>query len=65
MRSKLRRPDRPSTRTEIFIGRTLASCVHPVAAWRLSAKRRAMILVAYSAAAYIIVLSALIALKTP
>jgi hypothetical protein len=58
------RLDRPSTRTEIMIGRTLASCVHPFAAWRLSAHRRALIVVTYSAAAYIIVLSALLALNT-
>ncbi|HWW83042.1 MAG TPA: hypothetical protein VNZ26_05535 [Vicinamibacterales bacterium] len=63
MTSRLRH-DRQSTKTEILIGRTLAACAHPFAAWRLSNEQRAMIVLTYSVAAYIIVLTALFALKT-
>jgi hypothetical protein len=46
---------------EIAIGRTLAMCAHPYAAWRSrSAKSRALVLFAFMAASYFIVLGALL-----
>ena len=46
---------------EVLIGRSLAMCAHPYAAWRLhSTKGRALVLVAYMAASYVIVLGALL-----
>jgi hypothetical protein len=46
--------DRPSTRTEIFIGRSLAICAHPVAAWRTTARlARFRLVVGYFTAAYL------------
>ena len=46
--------DRPSTRTEIFIGRSLAICAHPVAAWRTAARSVRLRLVAgYFTAVYV------------
>ncbi len=48
---------------EVLIGRSLAVLVHPVAAWRqFSTRRRVLLVVAYSAVAYVTVLSALLAL---
>lgn len=45
--------DRPSTRTEVAIGRALASIVHPYAAWRTrSMKRRAFLIASYVAVGY-------------
>lgn len=45
---------------DIVIGRTLACCVHPAAAWRrLSASGRALIIVAYFAVSYLGVLAVL------
>lgn len=56
MRSKLPQP-------EVLIGRSLAMCAHPYAAWRCqSAKARALVLVAYMAASYFVVLGALMSL---
>ena len=47
---------------DIVIGRTLACCVHPSAAWRrLSASGRALIVGTYFAAAYVAVLVVLLA----
>jgi hypothetical protein len=49
-----RRPDRPSTRSEIFLGRSLAICAHPVAAWRTTIRSiRLVLLAGYFAAAYV------------
>jgi hypothetical protein len=46
---------------EVLVGRTIALCVHPYAAWRShSIKRRAVLLFAYMAASYFIVLGALL-----
>src|SRR3979490_2352238 len=46
---------------EVLIGRSLAMCAHPYAAWRLhSTKGRLLVLVAYLAASYFIMLSALV-----
>jgi hypothetical protein len=39
------RPDRPSNRLEIAMGRSLAICVHPMAAWRSSSYRERLVLV--------------------
>lgn len=48
---------------EILLGRALALCVHPAAAWRLvSARGRAAIFGAYFGAGYAAVLAALLAL---
>ena len=48
------------TQLEVLIGRSLAMCAHPYAAWRLhSTKGRLLVLVAYLAASYFIMLSAL------
>jgi len=51
-----RRSDRPSTRSEVFIGRSLAICAHPVAAWRTTMRSiRLVLLAGYFAAAYVTV----------
>ena len=51
-----RRPNRPSTRSEVFIGRSLAICAHPIAAWRTTVRSFRVVLVAgYFAAAYLTV----------
>jgi hypothetical protein len=56
MSSKLPQP-------EVLVGRAIALCVHPYAAWRShSMKRRAVLLVTYMAASYFIVLGALLSL---
>ena len=56
MPSKLPQP-------EVLVGRTLALCAHPYAAWRSqSMKRRALVLFAYMTASYFIVLVALLSL---
>ena len=54
--------ERPSTPLEIRIGRSIALCVHPSAAWRTqSNKRRALVIIAYVVASYAITLGALAA----
>lgn len=46
---------------EVVIGRTLAYCAHPAAAWRvLSGRGRAVVVGAYAAAGYVAVLAALL-----
>jgi hypothetical protein len=46
---------------EVIIGRGLAFCAHPLAAWRvLSTPGRAFVVGAYAAAAYVAVLGALL-----
>jgi hypothetical protein len=48
---------------EILIGRSLAMCAHPYAAWRSHSKKaRMLVLFAYVAASYVLMLSALMAL---
>ena len=48
---------------ETLIGRSLAFCLHPSAAWRiLTPARRLLLLAAYFGAGYVTVLSALLAL---
>ncbi|MGH9312345.1 MAG: hypothetical protein ACRD1S_04010 [Vicinamibacterales bacterium] len=52
-----------STPLEVLIGRSLAAIVHPFAAWRVfSTSRRLLLVLGYSAVAYVTVLSALLAL---
>jgi hypothetical protein len=51
----------PSSPLEIAIGRSLAMCAHPVAAWRLSSVRGRLVVVAgYAAAGYLAVFGALV-----
>jgi hypothetical protein len=58
MSSKL---DRPSTRLESLVGRFLAMCVHPYAAWRShSTLGRLLVFVAYLGASYALVLGLLL-----
>jgi hypothetical protein len=53
-------PARASNRLEVLIGRSLAACVHPLAAWRSRARSfRVMLLVGYFAAGYVTVLVAI------
>jgi len=53
--------DRPSTRTEILVGRSLAMCVHPYAAWRShSARGRLLVFAAYLGASYVLILGGLL-----
>jgi hypothetical protein len=48
---------------DLLIGRSLAFCAHPTAAWRvLSPKRRALLVGAYAGAGYVSVLAVLLAL---
>lgn len=59
----LRTPDRPSTRTEILIGRSLAVCVHPVAAWRSgSTAVRLQFFAGYFVASYVLIFLGLLML---
>ena len=54
------RADRPSTLTEIMIGRGLALSLHPHIAWRLlPPARRALLVFGYFAFAYVTVLATL------
>lgn len=53
--------NRPSSRLEIMIGRSLAVTVHPAIAWRvLPPSRRALMVLGYFAASYVMVLSGLL-----
>jgi len=53
--------ERPSTGLEILIGRSLAACVHPVAAWRSGSKSaRAQFFCGYFVAGYLLVFLALL-----
>jgi hypothetical protein len=55
------KPDRPSTRLEIFIGCCLAACVHPTAAWRSgSTSARFQFLFGYFVASYVLIFIALL-----
>jgi hypothetical protein len=56
--------DRPSNRLEIMIGRSVAICLHPVAAWLSRSPQKRLVLVAgYVGAGYIVVLIALLVLS--
>jgi hypothetical protein len=55
--------NRPANRCEVLIGQSLAACVHPLAAWRSTARSlRVMLFAGYFTAAYITVLATLILL---
>ena len=57
----MRRLPQPASPTEVFVGRSLAMCVHPVAAWRLSSVRgRLLVIAGYAAAGYTGVFAALV-----
>jgi hypothetical protein len=45
---------RPSSKLEIVIGRSLAACAHPLAAWRIGRQGRILILVGYFLAGYLL-----------
>jgi hypothetical protein len=51
----------PGTRFEVLVGRSLAMCLHPYAAWRThSTAARLFILFAYAAASYAVMLGVLL-----
>ena len=51
----------PDTRFEVLLGRSLAMCVHPYAAWRTHSMRgRLLILLTYVAASYAVMLGMLL-----
>jgi hypothetical protein len=45
-----------SSKLEVILGRSLAACAHPSAAWRLGAKGRIPILLGYFLAGYLLIL---------
>jgi hypothetical protein len=49
-----------SSKLEVFIGRSLAACIHPQAAWRLGVKGRVPLLVGYFLAGYLLSLVTLL-----
>ena len=52
-----------SHRLEVLIGRSVALCIHPLAAWRSrSRKDRALLLISYFAISYVIMFGLLHAL---
>jgi hypothetical protein len=52
--------NRPASRHEVFLGRSLAVCVHPHAGWRLAARGyRVVIVGGYFALGFVVVLAAL------
>ena len=52
-----------SSNPEIVLGRALAFCAHPLAAWSILSKSwRLLILAAYAAAGYVVVFATLLAL---
>jgi hypothetical protein len=54
-------PPRQPMSLEIAIGRGLALCLHPTAAWRIvSTRGRAILVGAYVGAGYVVVLAALL-----
>jgi hypothetical protein len=58
MATRLVRRDRPSTRSEIIIGRSLAICAHPYAAWRTTLRSVRLVLCAgYFTAGYLAVIA--------
>ena len=51
----------PGTRVEVLLGRSLAMCAHPYAAWRThSTAGRLFILLTYAAASYAVMLGVLL-----
>jgi hypothetical protein len=58
--------DRPSTGLEILLGRSLAACVHPVAAWRSGSRAaRAQFFFGYFVAGYFVFLVLLFLTSAP
>jgi hypothetical protein len=58
--------ERPSTGLEILIGRSLAACVHPVAAWRSGSRSaRAQFFFGYFVAGYVVFLVLLFLTSAP
>jgi hypothetical protein len=52
---------RTSTGPAVFVGRTMAACAHPYAAWRvLQPSARVVLISAYATLTYLAVLSALL-----
>jgi hypothetical protein len=51
---------RPSSKVEIVIGRSLAACAHPQAAWRLGRKGRIPIVIGYFLAGYLLSFATLV-----
>ena len=50
-------PARPSSRTEILLGRWMAVCVHPEAAWRTQSRSMRLLCVSgYFVGSYVLVL---------
>jgi hypothetical protein len=49
-----------SSKLEILLGRSLAACVHPLAAWRLGAKGRIPLVVGYFLAGYVVIFATLL-----
>jgi hypothetical protein len=55
--------DLSTAQLEIFIGRSLAFCAHPLTAWRVVSRRwRFLMVFAYFVAAYATILSTLLVL---
>jgi hypothetical protein len=51
----------PASPTEVLIGRSIALCAHPIAAWRVSSTRgRLLVIAGYAAAGYMGVFAALV-----
>ena len=58
--------DRPSTGLEILLGRSLAACVHPVAAWRSGSRSaRTQFFFGYFVAGYVVFLVLLFLTSAP
>jgi len=56
--------NRPSTRVEVFLGRSLALCAHPVAAWRSgSTAIRLHFFASYFVASYVLIFFALLLMR--
>lgn len=51
-----------TTPPEILIGRALAMCAHPYAAWHRSTRGRVVVVFGYAAASYAVVLATLFAI---
>lgn len=52
----------PSSKVEIVIGRSLAACAHPQAAWRLGRKGRIPVVIGYFLAGYLLSFVTLVSL---
>jgi hypothetical protein len=49
-----------SSKLEVLIGRSLAACAHPEAAWRRGVKGRVPVVLGYFLAGYVLILVALV-----